>query len=117
MIRFFFVDLFEYGTLASRYRYWMRLDTDAVLTQPVADPFSRLDQDPHVGYLHNEEMVDCGDVARGLPAFADTWARAHKQSWHGRARALAAGRQQLQPEELVERSGEPPDCVMGYYNK
>ena len=74
MIRFFFADLFLDGVLPTRYRYWLRIDSDAMLWQPVANPSPFLDARPEVGYLHHEPTVDCGDVVRGLPAFADAWA-------------------------------------------
>lgn len=117
MIRFFFADLFLDGVLPAHYRYWLRIDSDAMFRQPVANPFPALDASPDVDYLHNEPTIDCGDVARGLPAFADAWAARstdRSSSWHGREAARRA-RPELdgdtaQPEDSQE------DCVLGWFN-
>ena len=83
MIRFFFSDLFERGTVPPHAKYWMRLDADACLRSPF-NPWRALDERPTVHYLHNYEAHDCGLVAQGLAELAQVFAVDRGGRWHNR---------------------------------
>lgn len=69
MIKFFFMGLFTTDVLQDL-KYWMRMDADSTLRNPVnMDVFARLDDHPELAYLHNAANRDTGDIITGLCDF------------------------------------------------
>lgn len=98
MIRFFFADIFETNLLQG-FKYWMRLDTDAILVEVVdGDPFRYFDEQPDLTYIHNDVMNDCGSVAKGLYEFSHEYL-----SKRGRG-------------DVAALNASARSCVEGYYN-
>lgn len=78
MIRFFFVDLVDPRlNLLAGFKYWARLDTDAKFMSYVPDLFAEFDKHPDLGYIHNDEMADCGEIVAGLRSFTQTFVQLH----------------------------------------
>lgn len=100
MIRFFFVDLLDESTgFLNGLTYWMRMDSDSSLADPVPDPFQEFDKDPALGYIHNIDSHDCGIVAKGLNEFARSFALNHT----------------IDPSSIPAVQ-VPTNCVKGFYN-
>jgi len=100
MIRFFFVDLLDPSlNLLSGFKYWARLDTDAQFMLPVPDLFAEFDTHPDLGYVHNYDNADCGDIVAGLRDLTKQFIQLHG----------------VNPSS-VKALDARDDCVMGWYN-
>lgn len=99
MIRFMFVDILDPSLgLLNGFKYWIRLDTDSVISSPVPDPISYFDRDPKLGYLASFGFEDCGKMTQDLPEFT---------------RSLA---KRLGVPTPVAVEAAHPGCVQGFYN-